>query len=188
MGVEREEAVVALVKCKECGARVSTKADACPSCGAKGKKPVGCLGWAFVILVFIPAMIIAFGGSGSGTGSKSSETDSQTAADKAALDQACFGSLQCIAEKKLIYAHVACPPHIERLATNSAKWTDEGFLEKKFSRYRWSGEGPGNVTYIGDKVQFQNGFGAYINVVYACEVDVVAERVVEAEILFEGKL
>jgi hypothetical protein len=174
---------MAIIKCKECGGQVSTKADACPACGAKQKKPVGCLGWAFVILVFIPLMIVMFAGSSS----KSSD-GSATAENQAAVDQACLGSLQCIAEKKLIYAHVACPPYIERLAKNSVKWADEGFMEKKFSRYKWSGAGPGNVTYLGDKVQFQNGFGAYINMVYACEVDVAAERVVKAEILFEGKL
>lgn len=186
MGVEREEAVVALVKCKECGGQVSTKAEACPACGAKQKKPVGCLGWAFVILVFIPLMIAMFAGEGSKPTAKSGSQ--AAAADQKALDEACFGILKCIAEKKLIFADVYCPEHIERLAHNSAKWTDEGFMEKKFSRYRWSGEGPGNVTYLGDKVQFQNGFGAYINMVYSCEVDVVAERVVKAEILFQGKL
>lgn len=34
---------MALVKCKECGAQVSTKAAACPSCGAKRKGGGGCI-------------------------------------------------------------------------------------------------------------------------------------------------
>lgn len=34
---------MSLVKCKECGHQVSTKADNCPSCGAKVKSSAGCL-------------------------------------------------------------------------------------------------------------------------------------------------
>ena len=33
---------MALVKCKECGSQVSTKAGACPGCGAKVKQSGGC--------------------------------------------------------------------------------------------------------------------------------------------------
>ncbi|HCI3908997.1 TPA: zinc-ribbon domain-containing protein, partial [Pseudomonas aeruginosa] len=36
---------MALIKCKECGAQVSNKAKACPSCGAKVPKSVGVIGW-----------------------------------------------------------------------------------------------------------------------------------------------
>lgn len=61
MGVEREEAVVALIKCKECGAQVSTKAEACPSCGAKVKKPLGCLGWTLLLIVMLPVGLIVLG-------------------------------------------------------------------------------------------------------------------------------
>lgn len=34
---------MAVIQCKECGYQVSTKADACPGCGAKQRKPAGCL-------------------------------------------------------------------------------------------------------------------------------------------------
>lgn len=45
---------MAVVKCKECGNQVSTKAKACPACGAKPAKRVGVLGWLFVLLVVLP--------------------------------------------------------------------------------------------------------------------------------------
>lgn len=45
---------MAVVNCKECGGQVSTKASACPSCGAKQPKRVGLLGWAFVLLFVLP--------------------------------------------------------------------------------------------------------------------------------------
>lgn len=51
---------MALIKCKECGAEVSSKAEACPKCGAKvADKPMGCgsiLG--FILLGFIGLGII----------------------------------------------------------------------------------------------------------------------------------
>lgn len=34
---------MSLIKCKECGKEISTKADACPHCGAKPYKPGGCM-------------------------------------------------------------------------------------------------------------------------------------------------
>ena len=44
---------MAMIKCKECGAEISSKADACPKCGAKRKKRSG-LGCLFlIILLFI---------------------------------------------------------------------------------------------------------------------------------------
>lgn len=40
---------MALTKCKECGNEISTKADACPKCGAKPQKTSGC---AVIVLLF----------------------------------------------------------------------------------------------------------------------------------------
>jgi len=45
---------MALIKCKECGTEVSTKAKACPKCGAVVKSGPGCLsitGMAFLVVV-----------------------------------------------------------------------------------------------------------------------------------------
>lgn len=47
---------MAMTKCKECGQRISTKADACPKCGATRKRtsPVGCLvGIVLLVLIFV---------------------------------------------------------------------------------------------------------------------------------------
>ena len=40
------------------------------------------------------------------------------------------------------------------------KWTGGNFA-MKFSRFRWTDEPGGPITYIGDKAEFQNDFGAY---------------------------
>lgn len=45
---------MAMTKCRECGAQISTKAEACPSCGAKRKSNSGCgtlIGTAVLVLV-----------------------------------------------------------------------------------------------------------------------------------------
>lgn len=38
----------------------------------------------------------------------------------------------------------------------------------------------GIVTYLGDRIQFQNGYGAYLNHSYACDFDTESEHVVNA--------
>lgn len=45
---------MALVKCHECHSEISSKAKACPKCGAKPRPPVGIFGWLF-------AMAVAYG-------------------------------------------------------------------------------------------------------------------------------
>ena len=97
--------------------------------------------------------------------------ESKAAAEaQAVADAACLTDLQCIGDKGTITAGIKCPSQIEKLAKGAVKWTD-GTLEPKFSRFRWKDKTAGVVTHIGDKAQFQNGFGAFINVVYTCDLD-----------------
>lgn len=42
---------MALVKCKECGGKVSTKAKTCPNCGAKLPKKTSIVTWAVLMLI-----------------------------------------------------------------------------------------------------------------------------------------
>ncbi|MCG3744583.1 hypothetical protein ACXHPE_17315 [Vibrio cincinnatiensis] len=42
---------MALVKCKECGEKVSTKAKSCPNCGAKPPKKTSIVTWAVLVLI-----------------------------------------------------------------------------------------------------------------------------------------
>lgn len=91
----------------------------------------------------------------------------------------CEIDLKCWAERHSAAATVRCDDAVERLAKYSHKWTD-GFLEPKFSHFRWRERDKGTVTYIGDKIQFQNGFGALQNHIYECDFDPRLERVVDA--------
>ncbi|SMF77531.1 hypothetical protein SAMN06265365_13850 [Tistlia consotensis] len=80
----------------------------------------------------------------------------------------CRQDLQCWGDKHALAASFACDDPVERLALNSFKWTN-GWLEPKFSHFRWQDKEHGVITYAGDKIQYQNGFGAMINHVYECD-------------------
>lgn len=105
---------------------------------------------------------------------------------KMAEDNACKTSLKCWGEKYMVGATVACVSGIERMAKYDQRWTD-GMLEPKFSHYRWRDQGRGLITYIGDKAQFQNGFGAWSNMIYECDYDPTTDRIADVRIR-QGRL
>jgi hypothetical protein len=84
-------------------------------------------------------------------------------------DASCRSDLKCFAEKQTGSASVYCKGPVERLAKHDFEWTD-GFLEPKFSHYRWKDKENGIVTHIGDKIKFQNGFGAWGHYTYECDL------------------
>lgn len=167
---------MALSKCKECKKEVSTKAPTCPHCGVKNPTTtakqlvVGLLG-----VLVIGYGIVHFASSGK------KERDSAAAAKTEQDVAACKKDLRCWGEKNMVAASVYCKREVERLAKYSVKWTD-GALELKVSRYRWAEKDAGTLTYLGDKAQFQNGFGAYQNVVYECDFDPTSKSVQDVRV------
>lgn len=93
-------------------------------------------------------------------------------------DAACREKLSCWAEEHLIDASLVCDNAVENLANYDFEWTD-GFLGMKFTHFRWKDQEAGVVTYIGDQIKFQNGFGAMQNHIYECDYDTIAERPIE---------
>jgi len=66
---------MALIKCKECGAEVSSKAETCPKCGARvAAKPMGC--GTLIGIIFLGGIIISSFSSifSSGTGNDKTST------------------------------------------------------------------------------------------------------------------
>ena len=82
-----------------------------------------------------------------------------------------------LAEQGEVDASIRCPEYIERLARYTHRWTD-GFLEPKFSHLRMTGD-PNVITYIGDHIEFQNGFGAWQPHTYECDLNVETKEVVD---------
>jgi hypothetical protein len=103
-----------------------------------------------------------------------------------AKEEACRLDLSCWGEKAATVATIRCPALVVRMAKHDSEWTD-GWLETKFSRYRWADKKAGVVTVIGDKVKFQNGFGAWTPMIYECDVDPATETVLDLRVR-EGRL
>lgn len=177
---------MAMTKCKECGKDVSTKADKCPHCGAKGPGGKGnILGGIFFIAIIVGLVMAFTGGDDNGGSSGDSaigdknpeKTQEKTTEQKAAEEAACKKDLQCWGDRHSMSAGMVCDDKVEALAKYAAEWTD-GFLEPKFSRFRWKNKDALVVTFIGDKIRFQNAFGALENHIYECDIDTVASKVV----------
>lgn len=97
-------------------------------------------------------------------------------AEARAAEEACRQDIQCWGDKFNLAAAVKCDDEVERLAKFTSRWTD-GMLEPKFSHFRWRDKDAGIVTYIGDKIEFQNGFGAWQGAVYECDFDTIYDQV-----------
>lgn len=179
---------MAMVKCQECGNDVSDKAAACPKCGApvskqktpvvkKPQKPptvkeafwtmlvIAVLGW-----IFWPSL----------------HKDAPAAQAQAKEESCKPDDLQCLGDKGTIGASVYCQKGVEKLALHRIKWTD-GTFETKFSRFRWHDKAKGQITYVGDKVEFQNGYGAFTPMIYECDMESDNKTVIDVR-ADEGRL
>lgn len=162
---------MALTKCKECGKEVSSSATKCPHCGVSNPAVT-----AKAMLVGFAAVVALIGGCLTYV-TTSGGDDEKKAEDPPRLSDAeCMKDLQCWGDRQSISASVRCQEPIEKLAKYSHKWTD-GVLEPKMSHFRWANKEKGQVTVIGDKIQFQNGFGAFQNHIYECDYDPTLQAV-----------
>ena len=100
---------------------------------------------------------------------------------KAAEIEACRQDLQCWANKYSESASVQCQRQLERLSKYDFRWTNR-WTETRFSRISWENQNQGIITYIGDKAQFQNVFGAWQNVIYSCTYDPVKDSAIDATV------
>jgi hypothetical protein len=48
-----------------------------------------------------------------------------------------------------------------------------------FSNWRWENKSKGIVTFIGDKIQFENGSGASENYIYESDYDPASKKVLD---------
>lgn len=183
---------MALINCKGCGGKVSPKAESCPNCGhpIKPKKSrqsgsgCGCL----TLLVLIIIGYVLFTGISSyddytKRASDASENGSPSSAEsKRVSDAECKKSIQCWFDRHSSTIEAYCERPIEALAKYQARWTD-GWLEPRFTRASWFDKKSGVIRAMGDKVQFQNGFGAWQNQRYYCVIEPLRPKVIDAGVL-----
>lgn len=154
---------MALIKCRECGNEVSNKAKNCPQCGAQVKRnDFGC--GSILAVVFIIVLFAAIFGEEDSAAPTSATVDD----DKPEVSEKPCDSDACLSDRFMIDASVACKPYIQKLSKYQYEWLD-GWTMPTFSRYSVSREGDVAITYFGDALKFQNGFGAWSNIIYMCK-------------------
>lgn len=169
---------MAMTKCKECKKDVSTNAKTCPHCGVSN--PATGVKELFIGIATMAAIGFGLYFYFSGGSETAPEKDPKVVAEEqAASDATCKTDLNCWAEKNLPQANYPCQKAVEGLAKFSSKWTD-GTLEMKFDHMRWADKSKGVIIYVGDKIQYQNGFGAYQNSIYECTFDTSSKTVLGA--------
>lgn len=86
-----------------------------------------------------------------------------------------------LGEKYTTEASIFCKDEIEKLARYKFEWTD-GWSELKFNQYNKSRTfGPGIIRVYGDKIKFQNGFGAFQSMTYQCDYDAINMKATNAQ-------
>lgn len=83
--------------------------------------------------------------------------------------QECLNDAKC-SFNRLQDSAYQCVKSIEKLSKWSFKWKD-GFFENKLDRFSWADSTHTTIYAAGDHIQFQNGFGAFADMQYICEVD-----------------
>jgi hypothetical protein len=178
---------VALIKCHECDGPLSTSASFCPKCGAKpnnqqatDSKPVkknklSAIHWLGIIIFGSMFSVLIFG-----------KPPAQNTSTLSVSDADCRQSITCWSSKYDAPALIACKARIEDESKHSYRWTD-GTLELKFSKIAWLNKNNGTFYEIGDKIEFQNGFGAYTPMTYRCGYDPQKNSVIDLQ-MNEGRL
>jgi hypothetical protein len=90
---------MALIKCKECGEKVSSKAKACPKCGAKPKKKTSFLTW-FVLVLFLLIVGLPMIFSANMTPEEQAAYEAQRAEERAASEAERIRDAELLAQEK----------------------------------------------------------------------------------------
>jgi len=98
-----------------------------------------------------------------------------------AKEATCPRDIECIVPKIRTDAFAKCMVRVQSVAKIDYKWTN-GFLEPSFNRWFWRSREDGVVTFSGNEIAFQNGFGAWIRHSYECDYDVDHKGVVDIRV------
>lgn len=160
---------MALIKCRECGAQVSTKAKTCPSCGGQPKKPMSMLRF---IGYLVAGFVVLFGIRACHDAQQAKLTPAELAAREQARATRQAEEAKKAAEKKARDDEKACSNDV------SAFVMSQSFVKQRLKAPasadfpNISSEGV-KTSYMGDcthqvlaYVDSQNSFGAKIRTKY----------------------
>ena len=103
---------------------------------------------------------------------------------------ACRNDASCEGDKYRMDVVQVCPDLIERQARYEVRWTNHLFESRFLPIVQWHGKDgrkKGLIDFAGDKVQVQNGFGAWQNYYYICTFDISTKQIVDLK-LRSGRL
>lgn len=86
-------------------------------------------------------------------------------------NKANYQNAEFLKDKYWSDAEVRCRRQIERLAKWDFEWTNR-WSERRFNSYRTTVKEANVLTIFGDRIKFQNGFGAWQHVSYGCDYNV----------------
>lgn len=113
---------------------------------------------------------------------RKAESERQAQEKAAAERAACRTDFTCWGRENADLATRHCKRAIEQQARYAHEWTDT-WTEPALTRFAWQDETAGVMTYFGDRLKLQNGFGAWVNVSYACDYDTERETAVKTLII-----
>ncbi len=181
---------MALVKCKECQKEVAKSAKTCPHCGVANPSVTNkqmAIGFIALAVIVLALFSTCSSDEPPQEEVKKEEATVEKTAEQVEKENAeCKKSLECWSDKNAVVAQVACQQAIEKMAKYDYEWTD-GLLDPVFSKMKWKDEKQGIITYYGDKIKMQNGFGAYSNYIYACDFNPETESVLDVR-MKQGKI
>lgn len=98
-----------------------------------------------------------------------------------AFEAKCRLDTECFATRNYMRAEALCARQIESQELHAVRWLDS-MAGRKFERHSRLLEGSGVVTYLGERLQVEDGSGKYRYHTYDCTYDVDQQLVVSTNI------
>jgi len=152
-------------KCPKCKVAIPKSAKICPGCGLNIQRrtitniAIIVAGIAVLLGMFIKGSI-------------------ESRAKKLAE---CIVSAQCTGDKNQKHFYNYCGYAVQKQARFAFRWTNVK-EEPQFDVFKWFDQSTGKITGFGNKIQFQTNTGAWQNMAYECELDLVNKKVVGVRI------
>ncbi len=150
------------ITCNKCKKEIADLNSKCPHCSEKKHSIIKYISAAMFVIIII----------------KSCGVQSD---DKKNTQEKCKKSAECWSNEHRIDAEIRCESAIERLAKYEVNWSSGPV----FKGYTLKNEGV--IRYVGDAVQFQNGFGAMTNMTYVCDYNTEQNKVISIDVQ-EGRI
>jgi hypothetical protein len=95
------------------------------------------------------------------------------ATEQAAMDARCREDLTCWGPLHEREASSACAQPLEGLAKDGFRWMGADLDEQRFSFFTWKSRSSGVVRYHGNRLEFRDSHGTWLQQSYECEFNTI---------------